>query len=344
MMKLLTAALLLVSLVLLAHGGDGLYHAATNRQPVALTCNQLVQQRPRALWLRVSGCDIDYLGAGYRESNGRLDELFFPMRPSSQPRTSPIAFVVATADPQVLAIASRTIGNNQQPDQETYLVMMLQVVTMLRASKEVDGYARSGIIERLQTRRALAALSAPLAPDFVALDLHAKPSFVMPGIAAGIGLALLLAALALRRRRPHAGVVHEPIVVHSSTEDAFPAPTSRRLPAVMLLNLQPTAAASDLENAPPLGSHEDVIERIAGVLGPLSGAEDRRITVQRPGWSLDFDLGRDDLVWTVAVESRGSDESIAALERLARETGWQIFVPRLGTFIEPAGLRSITDH
>jgi hypothetical protein len=254
---------------------------------------------------------------------------------------STIALVVATADPQVLAIAAKTIGNNQQPDQETYLVMMLRIVTMLRASKEVDGYARSGFIERLQTRRALAGLTAPLAPDFVALDLHAKPSFVIPGITAGIGLALLLAAFALRRRRLRAAVLDEPIAGDSSGEDALATQMSRRLPAVMLLNLEPSAAAADLENAPPLGSHEEVVARIADVLGPLSGAEDRRITIQRPGWSLTFDLGRDDRVWTIAVEARGSDESIATLEKLARETGWQVFVPRLGTFIEPAGLRTL---
>lgn len=342
-MKLVTAALLLVSLVLLAHGGEGLYHAATNRQPVALTCNQLVQQRPRAMWLRVSGCDIDYLGAGYRESNGHLDELFFPMRPPSQPPTSPIALVVATADPQVLAVAARTIGNNQQPDQETYLVMMLRIVTMLRASKEVDGYARSGIIERLQTRRALAGLSAPLAPDFVALDLHAKPSSVTPGIEAGVGLALLLAALASRRRAPRATSVDETIG-DSGGEAAFVATSPRRLPALMLLNLAPSPAASDLENAPPFGSHEEVIGRIVGILGPLGDAADGRKTVQGPDWSLAFDLGRDDQVWTITVDARGGDDSIAALERLASETGWQIFVPRLGTFVEPAALASITNH
>lgn len=340
-MKLLTAALLLVSLVCLAHGGEGLYHAATNRQPVAVTCHQLQQQRPRALWLRVSGCDIDYLGAGYRESNGHLDELFFPMRPPLQPPTATIVLVVATADPQVLAIAAKTIGNNQQPDQETYLVMMLRIVTMLRASKEVDGYARSGFLQRLQTRRALAGLAAPLAPDFVALDLHARPSLVIPAITAGIGLALLLAVLALRRRRPRAAVVDEPIAGESSGEDAVATPTPRRLPAVMLLNLGPSAAVDDLENAPPLGSHEEVVERIAGILGQLSGAEDRRITVERPGWSVRFDLGGDDRVWTIAVETRGGDESIAALETLARETGWQVFVPRLGTFVEPAALRTL---
>ena len=141
-MKLFTAALLLVSLVFLAHGGEALYHAATNRQPVIVTCDQFVRQRPNALWLRVTGCDADYLGAGYRESKGGLNELFLPMRPPSQSPTSPVALVVATNDPQVLAIAGTTVGNNQQPDQDAYAAMMRRIVTMLRASKEVEGYAR----------------------------------------------------------------------------------------------------------------------------------------------------------------------------------------------------------
>ena len=109
----------------------------------------------------------------------------------------------------------------------------------------------------------------------------------------------------------------------------------------MLLNLEPSATAGDLEWDPPFGSPEEVLERIAAVLGPLHGPADRRKTVQGPGWSLAFDLGRNDRVWTIVVETRGSDESIAALEKLARDTGWQIFVPRLGTFVEPAALGTL---
>jgi hypothetical protein len=207
MIKLFTAALLLVSLLFLAHGGEALYHAATNRQPVVVTCDQFVRQRPNALWLRVAGCDIDYLGAGYRESKGRLDELYLPIRPPSQPPTSPAALVIATNDPQVLAIAGTTIGNNKQSDQDAYVGMMRRIVTMLGASKQVEGYARSGVIERLETRRTLSGLTAPLAPDFVVLDLHAKPSFVRPGLEVGIGLVLVLVAMTWPRGRELATAV-----------------------------------------------------------------------------------------------------------------------------------------
>lgn len=344
MMKLIRGLLLLVGLPFLAHGGEALYHGLSNRQQVATTCDQLLRQRPAALWLRVSGCDIDYLGAGYRESNGHLVELFFPMRPPSQPPAFPVAMVLATSDPQALSVAEQIIGSNRQPDQETYLVTMLRVVSVLRASKEVEGYARSGVIERLQTRRALGGLTAPLAPDFIAIDLHAKPTLVRPGIEAGVGLLLLLVAVAWRRR---AGVV--PAVPAVTSFDGprtdpegvseTPAPAMpRRLPPVMLLNLEASAGTNDLEYAPAFGPRDEVKERIAGALGPLSSAAGGREQVSGADWMLAFDLGREEHVWAITAEARGGDGSIGALETLSLETGWRLFVPRLGTFVESSAL------
>lgn len=358
-MKLLTAALLLASLVFLVHGGEALYDAAVNRQPVTVTCDQFVRQRPSALWLRVTGCDIDYLNAGYRESSGRLDELFLPIRPPSQPPTSPVTLVVATSEPQVLAVAGTAIGNNRQPDHDAYVGMMRRIVTMLRASKEVEGYARSGFIERLQTRRALAGLAAPLGPDFVVLDLHARPSFVRPGIEAGIGLGLLLVSIPWLRARtgraavpieePSAGTVDDRFaegdLALDAQSDAGREPPvallSRRLPSMMLLNLGPSAGVSELESAPPLGPRDQVRGQIGAVLGATEAAQDGRVTVGGPGWLLAFDLGQEDQVWTITVEARGSDGSIGALERIARETGWRIFVPKLGNFVDPAALENV---
>jgi hypothetical protein len=342
-MKLFTAALLLFSLVFLAHGGEALYYAAINRQPVVVTCDQFIRQRPNALWLRVTGCDIDYLGAGYRESGGRLDELFLPARPPSQLPTSPVSLVVATNDPQVLAIAGTTIENNQRPDQDVFVGMMRRIVTMLRASKEVEGYARSGVIERLQTRRALAGLTAPLASNFVVLDLHARPSFVRPGVEVGIGLVLGIIAITWRRGRVQVAAVEvEALPVASRLREEPPvAPPSRRLPSVMLLNLGPSASVSELESAPPLGPRDRVGGRIGGILGATQATQDGRATVSGPGWSLAFDLGQEDQVWAITVDAFGGDGSIDALESLARETGWRIFVPKLGAFVDPSALKQV---
>lgn len=334
-MRLFKIALLFVSIPLLAAGGEGIYHAARNRQQITLTCEQFVRQPTQALWIRVTGCDIDYVSAGYRESRGHIAELFFPVRPVNEPATAPAVLIAATRDPEVLAIAENTIGNGQQPNQEAFLVMMLRTITMLGVSREVEGYARSGVIELAQTRRALAGLKAPIAPGLVVLDLHARPSFLVPGIEAGAGAALLLLSVMRRRRSPEQV---EQAAVPPGDVPGEPAP--RRLPAVMLLNLPPTADVGAVEHAPALGSRGEVTEQIAQHLGWVPVDRSGRGTLSGPDWSLTLDLGSEEPVWTVAIEARG-EGSIRPLATLARGTGWRMFMPRRGTFVEPAHLEQV---
>ena len=337
-MTLIKIALLLVSILLLAIGGEGVYHAARSRQQLALTCEQFTGPPPGSLWLRVSGCDIDYLGAGYRESKGQISELFFPIRPPAQARTTPAALVVATSDSDVLAVAQSTIGGGRQPDQEAFLVMMLRIVTMLKVSREVEGYARSGVMELLRTRRALSGLNAPLAPEVLVLDLHARPSFLLPGIEAGAGVFLLALSLTLLRRRSRG---RAKAAVEPATDAAMLAGTGpRRLPRLMLLNLDPEADLGAVEHAAPLGSRGEVERRIAEVLPGFRVDPAGLGTWRGEDWSLALHLGGEENVWTVTVDVRG-DESIDALDALVAATGWRVFAPKLGVFVTPSSMRLV---
>jgi hypothetical protein len=336
MMKLLKIAMLLASIPLLAIGGEGIYHAARSRQQIAVTCDQFSGQPPRALWLRVSGCDVDYMGAGYRESGGRISELFFPVRPVAHARTAPASLVVATRDSEVLEIAQNTIGSGRQPDQEAFLVMMLRIVTMLRVSKEIEGYARSGVVELLKTRRALTGLSAPLAQEVLVLDLHARPDFLVPGIEAGAGLCLLVLGLVLPARRSPSGIESRAMPPASDVKP-LSGPPRRRLPDLMLLNLDAAADASAIEHAAPLGNRSEVARQIAGVLEGFRVDGDGHGTFHGEDWSLTLDFAGDEKVWTITVVACG-DGSVRALESLAVATGWRIFVPKRGTFAKPAQL------
>ncbi len=339
MSRPVTAVLVLVGFMLLAHGGEQLYHALGNRQPHTLACEQFAQGPPSALWLRVTGCNVDE--AGYRESRGRLNELFLLMRSPSQSPAAPISLVVATSDPRALAAAEAIIGNTGQPDQEGYAEMMRRIVASLTASREVEGYVRSGAIETFQTRRALAGLRAQLAPDFVALDLHAKPTVFRPAIEVGMGLALLAVAFFWRSRRAsHVAVVEDPAVPDAAADSGVASP-SPRIPPVMLLNLSPTSGPADLEFAPPLGSRKDVLQRIKAILGHIGAAPDGRVNLQGPNWALTLDVGPEDPVWTVTIDARG-DESADVLARLVRETGWRIFMPKLGRFIDSSALSAVS--
>ena len=313
----LRLAALVLGVPLLAHGAEGLYYAARNTGLVTVSCERFMQAPPPARWLRVTGCDIDYTHPAFSASRGRVSELFFTMRLRTEPASAPASLVVATRNAEALAIADEGLGHGTPVDEETFTVAMLRVVNLLRAAREVDGYARSGILERAFTRRALADFSAALAADAVVLDLHAQPTLVRPAIEAAAGL--LLVAAGTLRRRPRA----EPAV--------SPTPLERCLPSAMLLNLD-VAEPSQIEYAPPLGPREDVVTRISGVLGPLTPEAEGRYRVGAGEWSLTLDLGRDDPVWTATADARGSDAAIDALDRLARENRWRVYVPRWGSF------------
>jgi hypothetical protein len=389
---LLRIALLLLSIPLLAHGGDGIYETVRNRQMTTVTCPEFMRSPPTARWLRVIGCEIDYTHPAITASGDHVTEMYFGMRTRNERRDAPVSLIVATRDPQALAVAQQALANGAEITDETFTIAMLRVVGILRAAREVDGYARNGIVERLITRRALAEFDAPLTSHVIVLDLHAGPSVLTPGIEAGAGLVLLLTGAALRRRRQPVAVaepapdavaesapeavavtaveppVEPPEAARGVTEvstaageapleisealsvaldgppvaapppeapawsDTPPVILERQLPPAMLLNLEPSASVNEIEYAPPLGNQQEVAARISSVLGPLASEGNGKYSVGGKGWLLAFDLGRDDSVWTAAVDVRGSEAGLDALDRLARETTWRVFVPRLGTF------------
>ena len=327
---ILRIALLLVSIPLLAHGGERLFLAARSRTQAQVSCEEFFRHQPRSRWVRITGCELDYVRAGYRESGGRITELLFPLRPTGTSPALPAALVVATRDPRVLAIAEGKIHSAANGNQEGFLVMMLQVVTAMRASREVDGVTR-GQMEMLRTRNALSAIRAPLADDFTILDLHARPNLLWPAVEVAAGAVALLSfvfLLATRRRRQvkkDEEAVEEP----AAAEPEYQVPALRGL---MLLNLPAAATAADVEGAPPLGSASDVQERIAKVLPGIQFNEAGRATYNRPDFSLTIDLGAADPVYTAVVDLQG-DGAARVFGRLVTQIGWRAFAPKKGAFV-----------
>jgi hypothetical protein len=343
------ALLLLIGLVLLGLGGDGLYRALASREQKIVTCMDYPQARPRSAWLRVTGCEIDYLGAGYRESNGQIEELYFPVRAAGRPRTEPAPLVAATRDPEVLAMAQSTIGEGRQPDQEQFLVMMLKIVTALRASREVEGTLRAGLLDRLSTPRILSGLAAPLAPDVAVIDLHARPSTLAPAIEASIGVLFLLAAawLVVRSRRPKAAAVPAAATVSPAPADV-PAPETRPTPAalvpaardaidtgavsILLLNLDESDGRDRLEHAPPLGPRDPVMRKIADAVPDARFDVRGKAEARIPDGDITIDIGPDDPVVTAVIVARGT-AGVEVIRRLLDSTGWRAYSPKTGAFL-----------
>lgn len=328
---MLRIVMLLLGGVLLVVGGRGLLRTSGEQQPKTMSCERFIHERAETRWLRLGNCEIDYVGAGYRENlRGQIAELFFPVRPAGR-RGGPVVIIAATRDARALEIAQQTIGGGRQPDQEQFLVMMLKIVTSLRASREIVGYARSGPLERMQARRLVTGLGVPVDDSFVVIDLYRRPSRVAPAVQASAGAVALATALVLhrRRRRPRSGAPAGPLV---------PAPRPAGEPSafrgLMVLNLPAAATAAMIENAPPLGTRQHVVQTLRAAIPGLVADDRGRCVLVRPDCSVSIDLGRDEPVATAVVDAEGI-AARAVLRATLEATGWRLFVPRRGVFFDP---------
>jgi hypothetical protein len=338
------ALVLVAGVCLLAVGGEGLSTLLANRRPSAISCEEYARLRPDVAWIRLSGCEVDYLGAGYREANGRVQELLFPARPGGQSRNAPAPLVAATRDPAALAIAERTIGGGRQPDQEQFLVMMLKILTLLRASRELEGFRRTGLFARVHTRRALSGLTAPLIPGVTVIDLHSRPDIRWPAIEIAVGTALVgMALLWFRRSRQKAEDGRDaPVEPPAAAGSESPlAPRQQRAPlhirGLLLLNLKPTEGTEQIETAPPLGSRAVIIDAMQSALPGIAFDAAGRGEIAGDDHRVAIDLGPHDVVHA-AVASAEGDAGIEMLRTLVQSCGWRAYAARAGVFIEPDAL------
>ena len=207
--------------------------------------------------------------------------------------------------------------------------MMLKIVTVLGASREMTGVVRTGFVERFRTRRVLSGLTTPVAPGAVVLDLNAQPGVLAPAVQTALGVGLVLVALMPRRRvaRPAArtdvAVVSEPVPVTSV------APP--RLRGLLILNLGPEDGPEGIEHAPPLGGRDEVVERIRKAIDGIEFDARGQGRVRWGAEAVVVDLGSADPV-PCAVAGADGEAGAVAVRRLLSETGWRVYVPKTGKF------------
>ncbi len=362
MLKLI---LLVPAAALLLLAGEGIYHAARGRQQVTIACDQFSREPPSPRVL-VSGCEINYAGAGYRESGGQVEELFLPARPAGGP-SAPAPIVVATRDPAAIALARTVLGGGRAATSEQSLETMRRVVAQLQMSNVIDGLVRTGFIERLRSQRILSGLAPPIADNAVIIDLHGTPDFVRPGLALVSGALLALIALwPLRRVQPAVDVVvpslpppalpidfefgqydrdpafyalTEQSEVPTLQPDVSPKIIPASLPRLLLLALDASSGPEAIEAAPPLGSRVEVVAMLRGVISDLA-VDPTRVVLARPDGSVRVDLGPHDPVPTAVIEARGEAGAMLVKEVLIM-TGWRAFAPKTGLFVSADDLQAL---
>jgi hypothetical protein len=332
--------LLIPAVALIGFGLEGFYHALHGREKVAIDCLDLTRQRPPSHRLLVTGCEIDYAGCGYRESGGQIKELFLPARPAGRAVAAPL--VVATSDPDAIAIAQQQLsGRAVAPEQS--IAVMQSVAARVNATAVIDGLARAGVIERVRSRRILSGLSSPIASNALLVDLGETPDYFTPLLALGAGA--LLAALPFLFKSPPrraAAVPERPPVFDPPPAPAYVPPSapavSVALPRLLLLNLDASAGPESIEKAPALGVRREVIARLSSAI-PELGVEDSGRVLSRPN-SIRIDLGSQDPVLAATIEARG-EAGVALVKEVLLTTGWRAFAPKTGLFVTVDELTAI---
>jgi hypothetical protein len=262
--------------------------------------------------------------------------------------------IVATKDGGALGIAQGTIGNGGQPDQEAFLVMMLTIVTSLKTSREVDGYARVGIVEALNARRVVSGLAGPLDPSPVVIDLRAQPPMVVPVLEFAAGALAVLMFVFLEVRGPSrargAAAAEQPAAPSmAAAPDAVtpvtesPAPVMPlKLRGLMLLNLPRNAGVEAIEVAPPLGNRADVVRKLEETLPDLGIDDSGRGTFNRPDCTISVALGTSEPVATAVLDAQG-EGALTRIRALLEATGWRVFAPRRGVFVDAGQLQDLIE-
>lgn len=334
---------LVAAAVLLLLGGDGLFQALRGREQVDLRCDEFARARPSSHRVLVTGCEIDYAGAGYRESGGQVQEIYLPMRPRG--RALPAPLVAATRNPHALAALNAVIASGQPLPPQQSRAAMEKVAELLQVTDAIDGLVRAGLVERLRSRRILSGLVTPLDDDVVILDIGGRPDFMRPllAITAGVLLAMVPVvrrkawSVSNRNTSPSpAGTVSANQLADLGGEDAA---TRVELPKLLLLNLDAQAAPDAIETAPPLGSRQDVVQILSAVIPDLHGTDQSRILTRADG-SIALDLGTEDPIAAVVVDARG-EPGVALVKELLLMTGWRAFAPKTGLFVSADDLSAL---
>lgn len=177
--------LLAAAAYLLVTGGQGVYTGLTNRTPTVLTITDYVDNKPEAKWLEVTDCYLDLTEAAYLEENGRMVEIYVPLR--ENPESEKVHLVLATDDSALMGLLKKMQKVNSEQQALEFLTKHKDEVFQQRS---VNGLVRYGVDLDEEDRGKLRALDKALVSNFAIIDEGAEPAL-------GTSLLMLVGGLIL---------------------------------------------------------------------------------------------------------------------------------------------------
>ena len=202
----------LIVIALLWGGGQGVYTALKNRQPLQITVSDYIAKKPNAEWVTLKDAQLNLLEAAHKERLGKISEIFIPVRPRGESTDGPVHILLSTKDDAIVAALEDL--NKSSGTMKEALNAASRHADKLFMQKDVSGLIRFGIDSDDKTRAKLAKLDMKLAPDFVIMNDGAAPSLL--GSMSMLGIGVLIGFFKLRKA--------------GKSEPATPPPPAPNLP------------------------------------------------------------------------------------------------------------------
>ena len=173
-------------IVLLIVGGQGVYVALKNQEPLKITVADYIAKKPNAEWMTLQEAQVSLVEAAYKARLGKVSEVFIPVRPIGESTDVPVHILLSTDNQAVVAALqhlSRSGGT-----MEKKVDTAARQADNLFMWQDITGLTRYGIFYDLLMRARLARLNMKLAEDFVILNDGASPKLL-------VGLSMVVGGL-----------------------------------------------------------------------------------------------------------------------------------------------------
>jgi hypothetical protein len=170
---------------LLIVGGQGVYVALKNHEPLGITVADYAAKKTNAEWMTLKDSQVSLEEAAYKLQKGVISEVFIPVRSLGESPDSPAHILLSTEDPAVVATLKELSGTGRKKFDTGS-----RNAGKLLIEKEITGLIRYGFFYDLFVRARLAKLNLKLAEDFVILNDGAAPDLFMSLSLLGGGLLI----------------------------------------------------------------------------------------------------------------------------------------------------------
>ncbi len=189
-------------------GGQGLYTYFTNRKPTAISYQDYLKTKPKAVWLMLTNCVLAISRASYMTVAGAPattspTEIFIPVR-SSFDDDGKVSVLLASRNPEYLATFAEMQNLESKSDAEA-AAWGTKNYQRIFPRRDVVGLVRFGM-DRNDKDSKLANLYKNAEQGMIIIDENKEPSLVTSLALVMAGFALVVAGVLIRRRNQESSV------------------------------------------------------------------------------------------------------------------------------------------